>query len=901
MGRHLPWGSSPIGSDLTGNGSQSQPWASVTNALRNATTNDIILVAGGVYTQQVNFTADKDVITIQGGYDATAWTFDPANQQSVIQSTGGNSPVFITYGATSNTLNDLTLRGGTGSLKAGVEIQNSSGQTLFLFLNGCTITGNVHGVYCPGSTWNLTLRNCLIARNTGIAINAAYSAGNAYIYNCTISDNGGDGFWSRNAAGNPGILPFAKNTIFSHNAGYGVHLPPHWTFPQGTFENCLFFANANGHYHGPSGDAGGIKTGRDPLYLDHANNDYRLQNGSPAAASGVNLSSVGVTNDIRGMARPQGGAWDMGAFEGAWTGEGSLPSVVHVQVGGVDAPTRDGSTNQPFATPGYALGYVAASGEVRVASGAYTSLIAFGPDKDGIMVRGGYDPVTWSWGPSNHVSRIKAASASVVHVANDCADARVACLTLWGATATDYTAIRASCAGETFNVDGCMITNNYRGVIPFVATITLVFRNTLIARNAQEALYALWVNSIYNFYNCTVAYNGSHGVYANSSSTLNSRNSLFTHNAGWGIFIGSAISSSIGHSLFFGNTSGHYSGIFTDAGGNKLGRNPLYVDATNNNFRVSDNSPAAAAGTTNVIALGVTNDILGISRPQPVGGAFDMGVYEGSGEGEPPMLPQVYISKAGSDITGNGTSTNPWASISYGLAYLAASGAMYIASGVYTEQVQLASGNAALLIRGGYNPVSWQWAPKENPTVIVGPGGASAVVVSSGAYSNTLSYLTLRGSTAAGASGIYSTLGDVLIIDGCTITGNTVGVRCPSVSPGPTVTIKNSIIARNVNQGVLADWTAGTFYLYNCTVADNGGDGLLTYSAGGGGVGVHAKNTLFTGNSGYGLNRGNTPGASIEYCLFHANTSGPTNGLISDLGNNMFTEARTTTPRSATI
>jgi hypothetical protein len=43
------------------------------------------------------------------------------------------------------------------------------------------------------------------------------------------------------------------------------------------------------------------------------NNDYRLKAGSPAANAGTSLSLV--TDDIAGTPRPQGGAYDIGAYE----------------------------------------------------------------------------------------------------------------------------------------------------------------------------------------------------------------------------------------------------------------------------------------------------------------------------------------------------------------------------------------------------------------------------------------------------------------------------------------------------------------------------------------------------------------------------------------------------------
>jgi hypothetical protein len=51
----------------------------------------------------------------------------------------------------------------------------------------------------------------------------------------------------------------------------------------------------------------------DPLFMDHMNEDFRLQAGSPAIDKGTTLTTDPV--DYFGTARPQGNAWDIGAVE----------------------------------------------------------------------------------------------------------------------------------------------------------------------------------------------------------------------------------------------------------------------------------------------------------------------------------------------------------------------------------------------------------------------------------------------------------------------------------------------------------------------------------------------------------------------------------------------------------
>jgi hypothetical protein len=60
--------------------------------------------------------------------------------------------------------------------------------------------------------------------------------------------------------------------------------------------------------------------GVDPLFVDPANYNFRLQEGSPARNAGTDTSSYGVVADIEGNQRPQGSAYDIGAYEYGGTG-----------------------------------------------------------------------------------------------------------------------------------------------------------------------------------------------------------------------------------------------------------------------------------------------------------------------------------------------------------------------------------------------------------------------------------------------------------------------------------------------------------------------------------------------------------------------------------------------------
>ncbi len=96
----------------------------------------------------------------------------------------------------------------------------------------------------------------------------------------------------------------AKNNIFMNNPTANViNLPGGST----TFAQNLCF--------GTGGTTGCAITASDPLFVNYAADDFRLNTGSPALNVGVPLAIV--TNSIDGTPRPQGALLDLGAYESA--------------------------------------------------------------------------------------------------------------------------------------------------------------------------------------------------------------------------------------------------------------------------------------------------------------------------------------------------------------------------------------------------------------------------------------------------------------------------------------------------------------------------------------------------------------------------------------------------------
>ncbi len=74
----------------------------------------------------------------------------------------------------------------------------------------------------------------------------------------------------------------------------------------------------------------------DPKFVNTASGDFGLQESSPAIDKGVTLAEV--PSDFTGKARPEGAAYDIGAFEGAGSKAGVLPGVGAGFPGGFGGP-----------------------------------------------------------------------------------------------------------------------------------------------------------------------------------------------------------------------------------------------------------------------------------------------------------------------------------------------------------------------------------------------------------------------------------------------------------------------------------------------------------------------------------------------------------------------------------
>ncbi|MBO9605023.1 MAG: right-handed parallel beta-helix repeat-containing protein [Paenibacillaceae bacterium] len=183
--------------------------------------------------------------------------------------------------------------------------------TTGLLYNNYVKDGFGHGIMNLGRGDNDIFNNVVVnASGSGIfsddrrnEADPVFDHAGVRIMNNTIVNPGSHGMWMWNLQtyGNT----FYNNIVIQPNAGT--------TMPDNTTREFvklqkggIDWTEANNFYSTGTTGIG---------FVDAASGDYRLQSGSPAIDAGRDLSAAGVTFDLAGTERPQGEAFDIGAYE----------------------------------------------------------------------------------------------------------------------------------------------------------------------------------------------------------------------------------------------------------------------------------------------------------------------------------------------------------------------------------------------------------------------------------------------------------------------------------------------------------------------------------------------------------------------------------------------------------
>jgi len=222
----------------------------------------------------------------------------------------------------------------------------------------------------------------------------------------------------------------------------------------------------------------------------------------------------------------------------------------------------------------------------------------------------------------------------------------------------------------------------------------------------------------------------------------------------------------------------------------------------------------------------------------------------------------------GSDTTGDGSSGNPWKTITFALTQVGGSASdpevINIAAGIY----DLALGENFPITISSYISLKGE---SRDATVLDATGASASVLYAQDESNISLENLTLTGST--GTEGIGG--GGILMIDSSisandiSITGNLVyygsGIFCYGNS---TLTINNSLVNDNDGIGIYI-LSKSNFIINNTEISNNNGDGIC-----GNALTIDADNCIFKNNKSIGLYFYTDLDMNITNCEFYENQGG---------------------------
>lgn len=367
----------PSGSD-TGTGTLAQPFRSISKGLSVMAGGDTLYIRGGTYNEKINSNSQTIPVGTSWG-DAPIISGYPG--ETVVLAVGGTSELinlphaYIQYVSFENlVLDGLTTTDNVISVGSSgahhirfknCEVKNAGHIGVFfhgsfnIFTGGHVHhVGNVtafprptnrhYGFYVEGSdnlientnihhtndygihnysgytsasrnTYrNLTLHETSLLYDSGAAIIASRSD-SVLAYNNILYSNTGHGILAGAQATNTRIY---NNSIYG-GAQTGVYVEPGATSTD--VRNNIAYGNATTQILGLGvGTVMANNLTTNPRFVNPTTFDFNIQSGSPAIDAGVTLSAVQV--DFKSTPRPQGGAYDIGAYETGGSTDTTPPS-----------------------------------------------------------------------------------------------------------------------------------------------------------------------------------------------------------------------------------------------------------------------------------------------------------------------------------------------------------------------------------------------------------------------------------------------------------------------------------------------------------------------------------------------------------------------------------------------
>ena len=361
----------------TGNDGDGKSWTNAVHTIAQAIwsvgVGDTMFIAEGVYNEAISAQSGA---TYLGGYNAETGARDPELYESIIDGTGRTSWSLVKYDgdpaerivvdglvfANANhsewggaamylrgnmTISNCVFRNNTSGSKAGGMFIDPSGteQTIIsncLFENcNNTLGDQAAAISCESGTVNILVENCIIRGCTGDVM--IYSRNGMIVRNCVIYNNhsgkngclyGGGSFFNNTVCNNTGTRYAGSrttgrvtNTVFWGNVktGTGTEYVNYVDASTGATNNIgdagqgitLGLSTDNSDADGPNfvNPTNFIGLPTNDLEREAMRNaDFSLTAFSAKLIDQADAASA-TLKDIRGVARPKGNGYDIGAYE----------------------------------------------------------------------------------------------------------------------------------------------------------------------------------------------------------------------------------------------------------------------------------------------------------------------------------------------------------------------------------------------------------------------------------------------------------------------------------------------------------------------------------------------------------------------------------------------------------
>ena len=485
-----------------------------------------------------------------------------------------------------------------------------------------------------------TMRNCLFVRNYARHGGGFFSYKACLAENCTIVSNTAWSLGGGIHCFDGGANHLIRNTII---VGNSAAASPNWYFNgAGAME-----------YVCTTPSSGTACLTDDPVFVGSGN--YRLQDGSPCRDSGTNQAWMAGEVDLDGRARIRGGIVDRGAYE--------VPLTLYVATNGLNvAPYTNLATAATAIQT--ALTAAASGDQVLVADGVYT-----GSGNRNLSFGGKAVHLRSRYGQTNCIIDCQNAGRAFLIQSGEGRDSIVDGFTVRNGSAqpgggfyirNSSPVIRdcliESCSGSTSGGGGLACDNASALILN-----CLIRGCRAVYRGGGFYSYGLATNVIVN---CIIRANsvesapggGGLALYGPARVLNCTVTENYSQTDGAGVLSGSGANPVLANSIIWGNTGQRYgkqiycldgtvircllSNGTQDIGGSAalidcLYADPLFLNASQADYRIRATSPGIDAGTNAYVLADTLTDYL--SRPRIVDGngdsvaSVDMGAYENPG------------------------------------------------------------------------------------------------------------------------------------------------------------------------------------------------------------------------------------------------------------------------------